>query len=70
MSESIDYTKQPQPWSVLYPASDESAELDMEAACGAPHGFRVSHKRRPSTCRHEGNPRGYTWCKDCGTRLT
>jgi hypothetical protein len=68
---TADVMKQPQPWSVMFPntASDETAEPDMQAAAGVPTGFKVSHKRSPSTCRHEGNPRGYTWCKHCGTRI-
>ena len=71
MAEQIDYSKQPLPWSVLFVGSlpDEDAPPDMQAAAGGPTGFRVAHKRSTANCRHEGNPHGYTWCKDCGTRI-
>ena len=70
MAETIDYTKQPLPWSSMFPVTaQEEAIPDMGASAGLPSGFRVAHKRSPSTCRHTGNPNGYTWCKDCGTRI-
>ena len=71
MPDPVDVTKQPLPWSVLFPGSvGGSAVPDMGDAAGTPPGFRVGSARNPATCRHEGNPHGYTWCKHCGTRLT
>ena len=66
----IDYTRQPVPWSILFgTTSQEEAEPDLSGAASVPHGFRIGHKRAPAGCQHAGNPAGFTWCKDCGTRL-
>lgn len=66
-----DVSKQPLPWSVMFPGTggDEEAERDMADSAGMPRGRRVVYPRRPSLCKHEGNPRGFTWCKHCGTRI-
>jgi hypothetical protein len=71
MAEQIDYTKQPLPFSVIYAGRlpGGGGTPDMSEAGVTPPGFRVGSRRDPAACQHHGNPPGYTWCKDCGTRL-
>jgi hypothetical protein len=69
VAETIDYTKQPLPWSVMYPVTTDSATPDLGDATATPAGFRVAHRRSPASCRHEGNHHGQTFCRHCGTRV-
>ena len=70
MPDPIDVSKQPLLWSEMFPGSAPSGVPDLGDSGPMPTGFHLNTHKLPSQCRHRGNPPGYTWCKDCGTRLT